>query len=349
MSNENYTPDNIVEPVETYVVSEPVETQTVADQAFYTPTNVPAYVPQKTASSGLASKVGIGALSAVAGGVLTWAAMHAAAPHQVVAEPGVPVTPIAPIPGATDTLHDGTFYSGVFAVNPNVDLQLAVHVAGGRITEIVPDITKGMNEVSDEINNDALPKLIASAIEHQNGNIDMVTGATGTSNAFHESLQAALSQSHAGITTLPAPAPIATAEPAPAETPAAEAGGHGAGDASQPNLTRPGIEAATGPLQDGVWEGSTVEVAGADRGRYGDVMVTVTTEGGRITHIEATYPGQQEGERERSLAINEEAVPQLIADAIEKQSAEVNVVTGATYTSHAFAESLQWALNEARD
>jgi len=348
MSNENYTPDNIVEPVETYVVSEPVATTTVADQAFYTPTNVPAYVPQKTVSSGLASKVGIGALSAVAGGVLTWAAMHAAAPN-VVAIPEAPVAPVAPV---GTTLHDGTFYSGVFAVNPNVDLQLAVHVTSGRITDIVPDITKGASPVSDEINEEALPQLIASAINYQNGEIDMVSGATGTTNAFRESLQAALNQSRAGITTLPAPAPIAPSAPPVAEpAPAPAEGGHGAGaGAGQPNLTRPGLEAATGELQDGVWEGSAEDVHEPSReNSFGKVQVTITTAGGRITEISATYPGQAEGESGRSLEINEGAVPELIAEALEKQNAELTVITGATYTAHAFAESLQWALNSARD
>jgi len=351
MSNqENYDVNNVepvteayVVPEETVYVEQPVVAQTVADQAVYTPQNVPAYVPQAAATSGIGAKVGIGALSAIAGGVLTWAFMHNHTPQ--VAAPEMPMAPVAPAAGE---LHDGTFYSGTFAVNPSVDLQLAVHVVNGRISEIVPDITKGASPVSDSINEDALPKLVASAIEHQDGNIDMVTDATGTSNAFHEGLQAALNQSRAGIASLPAPAPIAEGGEEHGTYPA-EGEEHATADAGTPNLTRPGIEAADGPLHDGTWEGSTVEVAGADRGRYGDVMVTVTTEGGRITHIEATYPGQQEGERERSLQINEEAIPELIADAIEKQSAEVNVVTGATYTSHAFAESLQWALNEARD
>ncbi|WP_031066538.1 FMN-binding protein [Streptomyces sp. NRRL WC-3742] len=79
--------------------------------------------------------------------------------------------------------------------------------------------------------------------------------------------------------------------------------------------------------------------------RYGPVQVKVTLAGTRITRIDVVrYPS--ESGRDRS--INSYALPQLNQEAITAQSAEIDVVSGASYTSDGYTRSLQSALDKAR-
>ncbi|MFI5530249.1 FMN-binding protein [Kitasatospora sp. NPDC051853] len=78
--------------------------------------------------------------------------------------------------------------------------------------------------------------------------------------------------------------------------------------------------------------------------RYGPVQVKVTLTGTRITAVEAVrYPSEDRRDRE----INSSAVPVLNQEAISAQSADIDVVSGATYTSDGYARSLQSALDRA--
>lgn len=88
---------------------------------------------------------------------------------------------------------------------------------------------------------------------------------------------------------------------------------------------------------DGVWTGPPVGT------RWGDVQVAVTIRGGSIAGVEAlSLP--DEG---KSVAINSRAAPRLEAEAVAAQSARLDIVSGATYTSRAYATSLQAALDQA--
>lgn len=78
--------------------------------------------------------------------------------------------------------------------------------------------------------------------------------------------------------------------------------------------------------------------------RYGPVQVKVTLAGSRITAVEAVrYPSEDRRDRE----INSYALPVLNQEAIAAQSADIDVVSGATYTSDGYARSLQSALDKA--
>jgi uncharacterized protein with FMN-binding domain len=78
--------------------------------------------------------------------------------------------------------------------------------------------------------------------------------------------------------------------------------------------------------------------------RYGPVTVQVTVEAGQITDVEVVeYPTGNGRDRQ----INARAVPTLVQETLDAQSADVDVVSGATYTSEGYAESLQAALDEA--
>ena len=53
-------------------------------------------------------------------------------------------------------------------------------------------------------------------------------------------------------------------------------------------------------------------------------------------------------ERNRSIEINNYADPQLTSEAIQAQSANVDVISGATDSSEAFIQSLSNALSQAK-
>ncbi|MGC0333146.1 uncharacterized protein with FMN-binding domain [Streptomyces sp. SAI-170] len=77
--------------------------------------------------------------------------------------------------------------------------------------------------------------------------------------------------------------------------------------------------------------------------QYGPVQVRITLAGGRITRAEAV----QAPSGGRSTEINGSAVPQLNQEAVAAQSARIDAVSGATYTSEGYRKSLQSALDQA--
>ncbi|GEM_PF-1004000 len=77
---------------------------------------------------------------------------------------------------------------------------------------------------------------------------------------------------------------------------------------------------------------------------FGTVQTTITVTRGRITSVTASAPmGNQ-----MSAAINQQAIPILRNETLQAQSANVNLVSGATVTSEAYVQSLQAALSRAR-
>jgi uncharacterized protein with FMN-binding domain len=80
-------------------------------------------------------------------------------------------------------------------------------------------------------------------------------------------------------------------------------------------------------------------------GDYGDVQVQLVIRGGRITDVVGvTMPT----DRRRSAEISQSAGPQLHDEVLQAQSAAIDTVSGATYTSDAYAQSVQAALDQAR-
>ncbi|MEU9449423.1 FMN-binding protein [Streptomyces sp. NPDC048277] len=84
--------------------------------------------------------------------------------------------------------------------------------------------------------------------------------------------------------------------------------------------------------------GSTVQT------RWGPVQVRVTVKNGKITDVTALqYPS----DNPRDQQINSYALPQLRSEALAAQSASIDTVSGATYTSEGYQQSLQSALDSA--
>ena len=78
---------------------------------------------------------------------------------------------------------------------------------------------------------------------------------------------------------------------------------------------------------------------------YGNIQVKAIVSGGKLTDVQfLDYPK----DRQRSLQISTEATPILKTEAITAQSAQVDIVSGATQTSAAFIESLKSALTKAQ-
>jgi len=111
-------------------------------------------------------------------------------------------------------------------------------------------------------------------------------------------------------------------------------------NAQQP-ATSPSPGAAPTPTpsgKNGTFSGQPVDAF------YGLVQVRVTVSNGRITDVQ---PLQLPSDRARSTYISQVAGPMLRTEALQAQSARIDVISGATYTSDAYAQSLESALQQA--
>lgn len=92
-------------------------------------------------------------------------------------------------------------------------------------------------------------------------------------------------------------------------------------------------------LTDGTFTGQVANT------RFGPVQVQITVSGGAITDV---LVPQYPSESGRDQQINSRALPVLVKETVQAQSAEVDMVSGATYTSTGYRTSLQSALDQAR-
>lgn len=91
--------------------------------------------------------------------------------------------------------------------------------------------------------------------------------------------------------------------------------------------------------------GDTATVTGeAAQTRYGPVQVQLEVSGSQITNVSVLQYPDSDG---RDVEINQYALPQLIHQTLDAQSGSVSMVSGATYTSEGYAQSLQSALDQA--
>ncbi|WP_448631051.1 FMN-binding protein [Cellulomonas soli] len=151
----------------------------------------------------------------------------------------------------------------------------------------------------------------------------------------------------AGTTTADAPAAAATTDGAAGTTGTTGSTDAGTGTDSSGTTSGTGSDdtGSTGSgttsssgMADGTYTGSTVST------RFGDVQVEITVSGGSITASDAVAYPTRDG---KSKQINAYAVPVLNDEALSAQSASIDLVSGATYTSGAYVESLQSAIDQA--
>lgn len=113
---------------------------------------------------------------------------------------------------------------------------------------------------------------------------------------------------------------------------------------TNPPATHPNMIQGQGPgtmmhsYKDGTYTGNVADAF------YGYVQVKAVVSGGKITDVQfLDYPH----DRRTSIEINSQATPLLRQEAIQAQSANVNIISGATETSRGFRESLSNALSQA--
>jgi uncharacterized protein with FMN-binding domain len=132
-----------------------------------------------------------------------------------------------------------------------------------------------------------------------------------------------------GLATAQAGAVPSAAASAPAGGAAAAGGAGGAGAGGAGAAGGAGKAAFTG------------EVA---QTQYGPVQVRLITSGGKVAQVEAV---QAPNSTPRSKQVTADSVPKLNQQAVTARGARIDTVSGATYTSKGYAQSLQSALDKA--
>ena len=199
------------------------------------------------------------------------------------------------------------------------DVQVEVTLDGSDITEVValtpPDSDQHTIEISEYVE----PILREEAITSDSADVSVISGATYTSEAYARSLQSALDQA--------GPATEAEVDATATE---AEV------DATATEIE---LEASAAEPVDALRTatGDAISI------RWGDVQVAVTVDGDDVIDVETLAIPMDDRKSQR---INTSAEPILREEAIASDSADVSVVSGATYTSEAYAASLQSALDQ---
>ena len=151
------------------------------------------------------------------------------------------------------------------------------------------------------------------------------------------------------VTSVPASAGAATAaggaaspptsDAHPAASPASQAAGAAPAATPAPAASAAAAARSGGAaLANGTVTGPVVQT------QFGPVQVQVAIANGKITDVTAL---QLPSDRQRSAYISGIVGPMLQSEALTAQSAQIDLISGATYTSDAYAQSLQAALDQA--
>lgn len=189
-------------------------------------------------------------------------------------------------------------------------VQVRLTVANGKITK-AEAVQAPKGGTSDQKTALSVPKLNQEAVAAQNAQIDSVSGATYTSTGYKKSLQSALDKMKA-----------AGGSKGSAGSSGSSGSSAGSGGAAQATKTVTGQVAQT---------------------QYGPVQVRITVADGKITKADAVQ-APKGGLSDQKTA---QAVPKLNQEAVAAGNANIDSVSGATYTSTGYKQSLQSALDQA--
>lgn len=132
-------------------------------------------------------------------------------------------------------------------------------------------------------------------------------------------------------------AAVSAADPPSAASQSHRAGSRPSTTAGSPAKPTTGTQATTKPSpQAQTVTGKVVST------QYGPVQVSVKVTGSKITDVKTL---QTPSSDDHSVQIAERATPVLRQEVLAAQSAQVNTVSGATYTSQGYARSVQSALD----
>lgn len=279
----------------------------------------------------------------------------------------VPTVTPRPTSAPTPTPEDGN--EGVPSYYKDGVYSAKARGYSGFITVTVTIKDKKITEITNE-NTDtpsffrkAWKKIQPAILEKQSvAGVDAVTGATYSSNGILEAAEKALSDAWVSETVKPSPTPEVTPTPeltpTPEITPTPEVTPT-PGDGESPEVTPPGEnefpEMSPTPTPevtplpeltptpeipetgyaDGIFTGT-----GAGNYGAGSVTVTVTISGGKI--VGATYVTDDDEE------FFTDAWDTILAQVLAVQSADVDTVTGATYSSEGIIQAFRDALSQAK-
>jgi uncharacterized protein with FMN-binding domain len=130
----------------------------------------------------------------------------------------------------------------------------------------------------------------------------------------------------------------------PAQPSATKANGSSSAAPSNKATTASPTPRATAGVSTKTVTGASFTVSEGFR-TFGSVQVKVTLVNGKITKLEAIdYPNNDP----RSSEISQYSIPVLAKEVLAAQGTHINVVSGATYTSEAYAQSVQAAIDSAK-
>jgi uncharacterized protein with FMN-binding domain len=179
------------------------------------------------------------------------------------------------------------------------------------------------------------PRAAASRRQHPAQGARAVALVSSILSTLGVGVALARADSPAATTTTPSAAG-STAPTTPGAGGSVPTGG-AAGSAASSTAPAAGTTSPAGSYADGVYTGP------AEYTRWGDVQVQVTIRNGKITSVEEVQ-APSDG---RSVRINSRAQPILESEAVAAQNANIDAVSGATYTSETYTASLQAALDQA--
>jgi uncharacterized protein with FMN-binding domain len=119
-----------------------------------------------------------------------------ATPNRAVpSPPAVHGNQPGPIPSATGR-HAARTVTGPAVRTPFGSVQVRISLAGHRLADVRALMLPGDFALSQQISSYAGPLLRQEALKAQSSRIDVVSGATYTTEGYRQSLQAALDRSH---------------------------------------------------------------------------------------------------------------------------------------------------------
>jgi uncharacterized protein with FMN-binding domain len=124
----------------------------------------------------------------------------------------------------------------------------------------------------------------------------------------------------------------------------ASAGVSAAGTSSKSSAGAAPSASPSGGATGGTTAGGKVVTGEVVNGPYGPSQVAITLSGGKITKVTVL---QHTDDGANSQQIDGNALPKLTAETLTAQSAKIDAVSGASYTSAGYIKSLQSALDKA--
>jgi hypothetical protein len=159
---------------------------------------------------------------------------------------------------------------------------------------------------------------------------------------------AGVSDLSAGSAATPVPTPSASSGGSSSDSGSSggssSSGGTTSSGGSSSTSGSSGSGSSTGGTSSGGSTGTRTVDGDAAQTRYGPVQLRLTLSGTKITAVTAI---QLPNDNPRDQEISDFAIPQLTQETLTAQNARIDTVSGATYTSEGYVQSLQSALDKA--